>query len=432
MEYKSVSLFRGTTGLNNNIAPSQIEKREDGKAAITECLNVYVEDSGRLVRCPGISQVYSGSCHSLFHGNGYCLFVSEGMLKSLANGNNTTNLTPVQNRLSYAKIKTGKHERVYIVDGHGLCGYVVDGLNFEVWGKGVYQGAATDRVFSAPISGQALSVYAGRMVIGYENHLFLSEPYQFDLFDLHTSRLSYGSYIRMIVGTDNGLWVSDSEKIYWIEGFFISGEAPPKQSVKAEYPSYEGTPIRVNMAEFPFEGQGGVGYLTVTPRGIVLLTPDGGLFNLTEKKLVLKTSENKPIPLTRFYGACTDNRTYFWLEGDTAMSSPITQGSLEYTGQSAVTLTADMTNKIILITTNPTTVTLPDLSSIPVNGTIKIVKMGAAALTVRASGSDQILTAFGTAASVIEATASLYSSVTLEKVKTGRWLAEFMGNWDVG
>jgi hypothetical protein len=77
--------FTAFKGLRNNVS---WERQEAGD--LETATNVYLDDTGRLARRNGTTQVVAGATHSLFADGGVCLFAQGTSLKRLWTDNTTT------------------------------------------------------------------------------------------------------------------------------------------------------------------------------------------------------------------------------------------------------------------------------------------------------------------------------------------------------
>jgi hypothetical protein len=91
----------------------------------------------------------------------------------------------------------------------------------------------------------------------------------------------------MLQAVSGGLWISDSESIYFLKGEIIpSQQEMPIQVKMAEYPAIEGTATKVQGSRIG-EGIPGIVVVFTSEEGICIGTEDGKLINITEKKIDL-------------------------------------------------------------------------------------------------------------------------------------------------
>ena len=92
----------------------------------------------------------------------------------------------------------------------------------------------------------------------------------------------------MVIGVQDGMWVSDQDNIYFLRGQIAPDLEEFPQLIKmAEYPAIEGTEVEAPMDDFPFNNLFGMGYIVAASQGICLLGPNGQFINLTKDRLVL-------------------------------------------------------------------------------------------------------------------------------------------------
>ena len=115
---KLANVFQGTRGLNIKVDPVRTTAGEDEYVWLSSCLNVDVDDTGRLSRRKGFTLLQAGSWHSLFPCSGYMLGVKGNGLYRI-NGATSVGIRNVTtgNRMSYAKAFDGIREVIYYMNG---------------------------------------------------------------------------------------------------------------------------------------------------------------------------------------------------------------------------------------------------------------------------------------------------------------------------
>ena len=66
-----------------------------------------------------------------------------------------------------------------------------------------------------PPSGHIVAYHNGRVYVACDNFIYASEPHNYELFDIFAS-MRFGSRITMIVSVGGGMYVGDSERVYFI------------------------------------------------------------------------------------------------------------------------------------------------------------------------------------------------------------------------
>jgi hypothetical protein len=117
--------FAGFDGIRNAVPDYRI-----GTAELSSAVNVDIDDSKRIIRRPGFTELSPGSAHSLFSNGEYCLYVTGTNLMLLhPDFTSSVLLEDVSgNRVSYQSI----NGKVYFSDG--LKSFVTDGNTVTQWG----------------------------------------------------------------------------------------------------------------------------------------------------------------------------------------------------------------------------------------------------------------------------------------------------------
>lgn len=281
---KPITIFRKTTGLNTLIDPVDIDHTK-GVQELAVAADVEISDKGRLSRRKGYTSVSSGNFHSLFCDGGDCICVT-GTSLSLVNSDYST--TAIATVTAGAKVNACQvNNRIYWLNGHEK-GYVENKSN-NSWVKGTYVGPNTYRTFVSPPIGTIVEYFNGRIYIAQGSALWISEPFNYNAFDLARGVIILSSNIRMIRPVDDGIFVSTEEDV-----FFLAGQGPDtfQQITVARYPAIEGTDTKF-QGNLVFYKDGGAtisksgqkACMWLSEEGICAGFTGGGFANLTEKKL---------------------------------------------------------------------------------------------------------------------------------------------------
>ena len=283
-----IKIFRGSSGINNKIDPVRL--RFDPKTGINDLaagVNIDIDDSNRPSRRAGYTATdRTESFHSLFGCGSYALGVTGNALAVIEADMSKTNIRNVtQNaRMSFVRDTNGEQDVIYYANGTET-GKVINKLSYS-WTAGDYVGATSRKEIYNPPTGHLLEVRNLRMFIAEGNILWYSEPGSLSQFRLAANYFGFPSRIRMVQAVSGGLWISDSENVY-----FLSGEiAPvlqemPVQVKKCDCPVIEGTAVEAPASRIGIEGLSGIVTIFTTTRGVSVGSGDGQLIPVSEHKI---------------------------------------------------------------------------------------------------------------------------------------------------
>ena len=291
MVAKAIKIFNGSLGLNNRIDPARLRTNaEDYISCLAEAVNVDIDNSGRISRRKGFkATTETGNCHSMFCDGGDCLLVSGDKIYRLNKDYTKTELgsglTPGA-KMAYVQV-AGK---IYHCNGHenGIYNHATAFENYSVsnWTAGSYVGQATTKTFSDPPVGETLEYFKARIYIGKGETVWYTERRAYSWVNLADNWIDFDSPVTMIQAVDGGLFISTTK-----ETFFFAGNSPLEFDKKkvSDYPAIKGTDTKVE-GSLVEDGITGRLPVWVSKSGICLGLPDGGIINLTEKKLVYPPS----------------------------------------------------------------------------------------------------------------------------------------------
>jgi len=280
-----VTLLQGSTGLDNLTAAVRLKLDEKtGLAGLAEAVNVYIDDTGRVIRRRGKDLVVAGRFHSAFCKGGDAFTVQErtvdAAIMQLVPGD-----VPVGVRSGLSKFQHMGWAQVgiKIYYSNGMQnGYLENGLSFD-WPIQPHVGAPTTRQFSGPPLGSDLEWFGGRMYIVDGRFVFYSEPFAVGKYDLARCFYSYGTDVKMIKSVKTGIFISDSERTY-----FIAGLEPGKtEQIKVlDCPAHAHS-AAVDLIDADSFGLQNVGLCAVwsCDQGLCLGTPSGEVLVVTQHKL---------------------------------------------------------------------------------------------------------------------------------------------------
>ena len=288
---KLFKLFSGTTGLNVKVDPTRLTYNpETGVQELSVGLNVDIDNTGRISRRKGFTELSSGDFHSIFCDGGACIFVTGDALCILHDDYTYSSL---RNVTPGAKVRACQvNTDIYYCNGYetGIVA-MPEGVSAG-WTMGTYHGPDTDREFSDPPVGTDIALYKGRIWVVQGNVVWCSEPYGFNLFDLTRSYVAVDSGIRMIRAVRDGFYVSSETKTYFYKGDKVKDLVV---TPVANYPvvQYSDVNFHGRMA-FPIGGNPFIDYnsgelsaMWMSEKGVCYGGFDGDFRNLTEDKLVL-------------------------------------------------------------------------------------------------------------------------------------------------
>lgn len=295
MPQEPMVVFRGSTGLNNRHDPVRIPyDSKSNLVDLSKAVNVDIDDTYRVSRRKGQEKIYSVAAHSLFNCGEYACFVARDALCLLSTD---WQVTPIRNVTIGAKMSYVKNEgRVYYANGYEK-GIIENGASRE-WVKPTeYVGPTTQRYFDDPPIGHLLEIWNGRMLVAHDNVISYSEPFNYGGFDRARGDMVFQGRIRMMRSVRQGVWVSDTENIY-----FLGGTDLPKcfRAHVTMFPAIEGTDVLVNGQRLGMESVE-LWLLWTSQEGVCAGGPEGQMANLTQDRLILPAS-------TKGAGFCLDGR----------------------------------------------------------------------------------------------------------------------------
>jgi hypothetical protein len=278
-------IFGGATGVNNKMDPHRLAfDGESGFGALPEGYNVDIDDGGRVSRRKGYTKRVSGASHSLFcHDNVNCYFINATNLRKLY-GDYTTSVVrsglTLGARASYVQIGA----EIYYTNGHEN-GVIVGDTSYS-WTGGSYVGPTTYKTYSDPPLGHLLAHYNGRIMVAEGSQFWYSSPFSYSWFNLAEDFYLCGGQVEMIAPVKGGVYVSNDHQIFFLDGDYQDWT---REEI-APYPAIRGTNVIVRGEEI---GRGEYGErvaLWLTREGVCLGGSRGQFVNLTERDLVLPSS----------------------------------------------------------------------------------------------------------------------------------------------
>lgn len=287
---KSIPIFSGSSGLNTKVDPTRI--RFDSETRISDlsaCINCDIDDTGRIsLRNGYTTTARTEAWHSLFScgayglgvkGNALCILEADMSYTAIRNVNSNA-------RMSYVKDTDGTKAVIYYCNGY-QNGRIISKVSYN-WPVGDYVGPETRKTFSAAPIGHLLEVRNLRMFIAVGNILWYSEPGAYNLYRLAANYFAFPSRIRMVQAVAGGLWISDEEAIYFLEGEIVpTAMKMPIQVKKADYPVLEGTAVKVAASQIGIKNLTGIVIMFTGTESICIGSIDGELIEFTRTKIDL-------------------------------------------------------------------------------------------------------------------------------------------------
>jgi hypothetical protein len=281
---KTLTFFRGSSGLNTKNHPGRIVKNEI--ADLAYAVNVDVSSSGRINRRKGYAATgITSPCHSLFsHKDRLYGAFSDG-LGLINEGMTGYSLLDalVRNRVSY----TVANDSVYYTDGFSN-GVIKDGVRSNWPSFTEPAEASREDLFSPfPAGGSLLAYHLGRMAVGYEDSVFLSEPMNFSAFNLYKWFFAFPGTVTSLFSCDGGsaaLYVGTTAGLYALAGRVREESRLVK--IRPEYAPVSGTVVCVRASMISPDFPGALSLPMWLSEGGICYGDDSGVVRcLTEDKI---------------------------------------------------------------------------------------------------------------------------------------------------
>ena len=288
---KLIPIFSGSSGLNTKVDPARIRfNPKTGISDLAACVNCDIDDTGRLFLRVGFTATSrTEAWHSLFSAGSFALGVTGDALAVIEPDMSKTNIRNVTAgaKMSYIRDTDGKQDIIYYANGHEK-GRVINKISYN-WPVGTYVGPETRKTFYEAPMGHLLEIRNLRMFIAVDNILWYSEPGAYNLYRLASNYFAFPNRIRMVQAVAGGLWISDSESIYFLGGEIApTAMEMPIQVKKADFPAFEGTAVKAPASQIGIENLlTGLVIVFAGPESICIGSIDGQLIELTRSKIDL-------------------------------------------------------------------------------------------------------------------------------------------------
>lgn len=284
---ESIKIYKGSTGLNDLVNPvRQSFNPENGITELEECVNMDVDDTGRVYMRNGYSLLQSGVYHSLYCAGGDCFVVSDRTSDSAIWQVGTDySLTGIRSSLTKSARISFWTEGAKTYYVNGAQSGVIESAASSAWPVQTHVGATTTRAFQAlPSIATHIAVHKGRMWVVSQDVVYVSEPYAFGKFDMARRFYQFGTNVLMVKPVENGVWVSDLKRT----GFIQDGEKfdDAKFIPKLEEPAHEWSEnielVDLSQSRFQIPGLCAV---WSCDSGLCIGSGNGDLIIATEDKL---------------------------------------------------------------------------------------------------------------------------------------------------
>ena len=284
---RHIKIYSSSSGINNKLDPVRLEyDYRKGVSDLAACVNCVIDDSGRIARRDGfVATDRTEAWKNLFgcgsygvgtKGDALCIIEQSMAYPAIRN------ITPYA-RMSYARDTDGTKDVIYYTNDYEY-GRIISKVSHS-WTTSSYVGPETRKAFQPPPLGHLLEIRNSRMFIAQDNILWYSEPGAMSLFRLAANYFVFPSRLKMLQAVDGGLWISDSESIYFLGGEIMpTALEMPRQVKKADYPAREGCSVKVKGSKIG-EGLKDMVVVFTTEKDICVGASDGTLLSLTEKKI---------------------------------------------------------------------------------------------------------------------------------------------------
>lgn len=241
---------------------------------MSQLVNVDTDNNGKVSRRKGYTYINSTAPHSMWSNNKNCYFVENGFLKQLNLDNSVSIVStlPTNNKLVYEEVNN-----VVVISDGTIYKILQDNVLYDPIPKNGI----------TPVGGQILKLFKGRLYIANGSNIYFTLPYDIETLDTTTNIIPMPSYVKMIIAVEDGLFVSDSNAIY-----FLKGESPEQFEVIkiANYPAIEGTAMQTRGEIFGEELQGvsDTAGIFATTQGICVVGNNGFFKNISKYKYQYK------------------------------------------------------------------------------------------------------------------------------------------------
>ena len=282
MAKESFITYESFTGINNiknawELAPGEL----------LEAQNVDINEASRIVRKTGYEKKINGVFHSLYGDSHICLGVQDNnTLVRIHRDLNTVQTLRTGiggNTMSYTPVND-----IVIYSNGDVIGFVRDGVS------DTFDDPTEE--FKLPLpAGNLLEYYNGRLYIIIGRVFFWSDvlSYKTGYLDKRENGKSMSSNIMLFKAVDNGVFISDENKIYFASG--LDAKEWNQPGGLREVLDY---PVKYNawceVQGFSIGGTALIGktYAIATEKGVCVISNGGFIKNITEDYYKMLKGQN--------------------------------------------------------------------------------------------------------------------------------------------
>lgn len=303
--YFHFSRFRGINNVDDPIRVYDKDQREaGGHSSLVAATDVEVDPAQMLSQRKGYAiTAATGDIHSIWSDDqDICLFVEANTLKRLDTSYAKSDIRYGfgYNPVSYVRV----NDKVVVTDGVSI-GYVESGIYNEfsspdralITGPNFVEVDVRDPAADLstrwtaptvkhgkvpPMAGQLVEFSNGRLLIAKGNTLYYSDAYALNQFDLRYNYLQLPGHISMLISVEDGVYVSDNSKVYFIRGANLAEN--PKLEKMSDYPAIPGSDTKIDGGLIGAEGFAGQAAMWLTNQGVCVGGNGGSFKNLTQKR----------------------------------------------------------------------------------------------------------------------------------------------------
>lgn len=283
MSQKTITLFRGSKGLNTVLDPQRLSQNED-EIEFAQAVNVSIDDRGLVELRKGHTLAQAGEFHSLFCDGGDCFVVQERTSDAaIMQVNADLSLTGIRSGLSKGLSMGWCQANTLTFYGNGESFGVIENGVSSAWAVDAYNGPADASLTflpSVPVPNLLDYNDAGIIAIANGQNLYWNRfPFLFGLF-AQRDVITLPTPITMIKSVTGGWFVSDEQYVRFYQGPLLH------QTSERKITDYPATGVAIGLVDaVDLRLEGGYGAVWSATDGIWFGAADGNAINLTKEKI---------------------------------------------------------------------------------------------------------------------------------------------------